>query len=178
MTETESISTHTSDGHRVEATGSNPPGAALLETMDRRAGTSKDEGEGVVSVMPERFQETSLDSYSKQELEGLVHVLIYRIDMLLACLKLAEWGDQDFSSTIEETEALLRQNTFYDIGHKMAHLMQAYESVAVAAMTTARYSMFAPGYAQSAAQLEKALAALAELREGLPPTTRPDHEPG
>lgn len=132
--------------------------------------------EGAVAVRSERYQGLTFNNYTKQDLEGLVHVLIYRIDLLLASLKLADWGNQDFTRTIEETETLLNEGTLYDIGRKMDHMIQAYESVATAAGTIAQYSMLSPGYRESTAQLEEALAMLNQIQRDLPVSTQSDHE--
>lgn len=133
---------------------------------------------GAPAMIPESFSETSFSHYSNRELEGLIHVLIYRIDLLLAGLKLSNWGNQDFSRTIEETEAILNEGAMYEIGRTMDRMIRALESVAAAAETTARYSMLSAGYSESTEQLEEALNILHEIQRDSPvaPQAQPDLE--
>jgi hypothetical protein len=139
-------------------------------------GISIVEDESTPIVKPERFGNTSFSHYSKPELEGLIHVLIYRVDLLLAGLKLTDWGNQDFTRTIEETEAILNTDAMYDIGRTMDRMIRALESVAEAAQITARYSMLSPGYSESAEQLEEALTVLYEIQRESPVSLRVEHE--
>lgn len=141
----------------------------------RPMGLSITREEGAPTVKPERFGSESFSHYSNRELEGFIHVLIYRVDLLLAGLKLADWGAQDFTRTIEETEAILNQDAMYDIGHRMDRMIRALESVAEAAQITARYSMLSSGYSESTEQLEEALIILHEIQRKSPvssPTQR------
>lgn len=149
----------------------------LLRSAGRSTIRSGKRDEGTETVTSEEFQEPSFSHYSHRDLEGLLHVLIYRIDVLLACLKLADWGDQDFTRVIEETEAILNEGAMYDVGRGMDRIIRAYENVASAAMTAARYSMLAPGFAESADQLQEALDILNEIQRNMPPSTTPDAEP-
>ncbi|MBA2454291.1 MAG: hypothetical protein H0V47_14060 [Chloroflexia bacterium] len=134
----------------------------------RPMGLSISKEEGAATVKPERFGTESFSHYSKQELEGLIHILIFRVDLLLAGLKLADWGDQDFTRTIEETEAILNTDAMYDIGRTMDRMIRALQSVAEAAQVTARYSMLSPGYSESTEQLEEALTILHEIQRESP----------
>ncbi len=117
-------------------------------------------GEGAPIAMSERFTDSSFARYSKGELEGLIHVLIYRVDLLLSALKLIDWGEYDFTHTIDETEALLSEGAMYDVGHWMTHMIGVLERVAEAAEITAGYSMIGIGFAESSEQLEQALTEL------------------
>lgn len=156
----------------VAAGPQEPPRPAV-----RPLGLSITRDEGAPTVKPERFGNESFSHYSKQELEGLIHVLIYRVDLLLAGLKLADWGNQDFTRTIEETEAILNKNAMYDIGRTMERMVRALESVAEAARITARYSMLSPGYSESTEQLEEALTVLGEIQRESPISPQAEREP-
>ena len=124
--------------------------------------------------MSERFTDSSFARFSNQELEGLIHVLIYRVDLLLSALKLIDWGEYDFTHTIDETEALLSEGAMYDVGHWMTRMIGALDSVADAAEVTAGYSMIGIGFAESSEQLEQALTDLHEIRRTSPIASRPD----
>lgn len=118
----------------------------------------------------------SFNQFTNRELEALVHVLIYRVDLLLSCLALCDWGDQDFSRTVEETEAILHEGTMYEVGRRMDRTVRALEGVADAASMMARYSMLAPGYAETSTRLEEALKALQEAQGQSPVSIHPDPE--
>lgn len=143
----------------------------------RPMGVSISRDEDTPTVMPKRFGHESFSHYSKQELEGLIHVLIYRVDLLLAGLKLADWGDQDFTRTIEETEAILNKDAMYDIGRTMDRMIRALESVAAAAQITACYSMLSTGYSESTEQLEEALTVLHEIQRESSISLQAEFEP-
>lgn len=143
----------------------------------RSIGLSITRDEGAQIVKHERFGSEAFSHYTNRELEGLIHVLIFRVDLLLAGLKLADWGNQDFSRTIEETEAVLNQDAMYDIGRTMDRMIRALESVAEAAQITARYSMLSPGYSESTEQLEEALTVLHEIQRESPVSPQALSEP-
>lgn len=178
------IQAHVSEYEGFDANKLNSPEAAGIAASQhelprpavRPMDISIARDEGTPTVRPERFGNETFSHYSKQELEGLIHVLIYRVDLLLAGLKLADWGNQDFTRTIEETEAILNEDAMYDIGRTMDRMIRALESVAEAAQITARYSMLSPGYSESTEQLEEALTVLREIQRESPVSPQPELE--
>ncbi len=172
----EKFQAHVSEYDSPEAAGHAANSQDPLRPTVRPVELSIGRDEGAPTVQSERFSRASFSHYSNRELEGLVHVLIYRIDLLLAGLKLADWGDQDFTRTIAETEAILNTGAMYDVGRTMDRMIRALESVAEAAQTTAQYSMLSPGYMESTEQLEEALTVLYEIQRTSPVSTLAQHD--
>lgn len=174
----EKFQAHVSEYDGPEAAGLTAESQEPQRTAVRPLELSITRDEGAPAVQPERFSRASFSHYSNRELEGLIHVLIFRIDLLLAGLKLADWGDQDFTRTIAETEAILNTGSMYEVGRAMDRMIRALESVADAAQTTARYSMLSPGYMESTEQLEEALTILYEIQRTspVPPPSPHDQE--